>query len=116
EVRHDVLARLRGINLFVNLEDLAVPTDVEGPSVGQLPRVIAAVVGHHAIFLCGFLRGIGEKRKVGSFLFGEGRVVLEGISADHEVRDVERSNQLTTLTEGPAFGSSTSGERFWKPG
>ena len=104
-----------GIHLLVDLQDLAVRSDVERPAVRHLAEVEAAEVAEHAVLPGGLLGGIGQQGKVGALFLREGHVVLQGVDADHEVGDIERANHWATLTEGSAFGRSTSGERFGKP-
>src|SRR5258708_2872681 len=115
QVRDQVLTGVSRAHLPVDVEDLAVRSDVERPAIGHFADVELAVIGQHTVLPRGFLRRVGEDREVGLLLLRERGVVRQGVDADHEIRDVERANQLAALTERLAFGGSTTGERLGEP-
>jgi hypothetical protein len=110
----DVLTGIRGIHHLVDCQDLSIRTDIERPAIGQFTE-ISSVIPENAVLICGLLGWISEEREVCVFLFCERDVLFQGIGADHEVCDVECSNESTALTERSAFGGSATGKRFREP-
>src|ERR1051325_8708908 len=91
QLRNDVLAGSCGVHFLVDRSDLSIRTYIESPAICQLAEV-ASEIPEHAIFICGLLSWIGEKREVRIFLFCKCGVLFEGVYTDHEIRDIECAN------------------------
>jgi hypothetical protein len=112
ELLDDILAGSLGADLVVDVQDPAVRPDVEGPARREGMLGIDYAVGG-----CDFLFGIGEDGIVGFDVLGELLVRLGIIDAGGEIDDVgEGPDVVAALTERPALGRSTTGERFREPG
>ena len=109
QLRRDVLSRSRRLHGFVDVQDLAVRTDVERPSVGE------AHAAQHPVCFRDLFRRVGEDRIVRVDVLGEFLVGLRVVDADREVGDVELPNRGAALPERLAFGRSSAGEGFRKP-
>src|SRR5262249_40526121 len=114
----DVLSGVLSARVLFDVEDLAVGPDVERPAAGVRRRIRlrGARRVDDSVGVGGGSRGIAEDDEVSLLFFGEGLVVFRRIHADHEIRDVEVPNQFPALTERVAFGCSSTGEGFGKPG
>jgi hypothetical protein len=112
EPLHDVLARSLGADLVVDVEDLAVGPDVEGPARRERVLGVDDAVGGGD-----FLLGIAQDRVIGLDMLGELLVRLGIVDAGGEIRDVRKGPDVfAALTERSAFGRSTTGEGFGEPG
>jgi hypothetical protein len=110
ELRSDILSRRGGFHRLVDMQDLAVRSDVEGPSVGE---------AHAAGDSVGITDGFGGIRQDWVIRFDMLRELLVGllvVKADCVVGDVELPDAFAALTERLAFGGSSTGEGFGKPG
>jgi hypothetical protein len=108
----DILAGCLGADLVVNVQDLAVRPNVEGPA-----RRNGMLGVYDTVCGCDFLFGIGEDGIVGFDVLGELLVRLGIVDAGGEIDDVgEGPDVVAALTERLALGRSTTGERFREPG
>ena len=98
-----------GLHLAIDIEDLPVRPDVEGPTAGEAHR------RQNAVRRGDLLVRVAQDRIVGVERLGELRVGLEIVDADREIRGVELPQRRAALTERLALGRSTTGEGFWKP-
>ena len=78
-----VRSRRVGLHLAIDVEDLAVGSDVEGPASRKAHR------GQHAVRGGDLLVGVGQNRIVGLERLRKPGVGLEVVHAHREVRDVE---------------------------
>ena len=99
-----------GLHLAIDIEDLPVRPDVEGPTAGEAHR------RQNAVRRGDLLVRVAQDRIVGVERLGELRVGLEIVDADREIRGVELPQRRAALTERLALGRSTTGERFREPG
>jgi hypothetical protein len=108
----DILTGRLGADLVVNVQDLAVRPDVERPARRKRVLGIDDAVGG-----CNLLFRISEDGVVGFDVLGELLVRLGIVDAGGEIDDVgEGPDVVAALTERPAFGRSTTSERFREPG
>jgi hypothetical protein len=111
ELRHDILAGSLRADLVVNVQDLAVRPDIEGPARREGMLGVDDAVGG-----CDFLFGIGQDGIVGFDVLGELLVRLGIVDAGGEIDDVgEGPDVVAALTERLALGRSTTSERFREP-
>ena len=85
-----MIARLHG---FVDIENLAVLSDVIRPSIGQAAGVEASE-GFGKLFA-----GIAQDRIVEVQTLRKIFVLFSGIDARGEIRNIEVADQIATLTE-----------------
>jgi hypothetical protein len=112
ELLDDILAGSLGADLVVNIKDLAVRPDIEGPARREGMLGVDYAVGG-----CDFLFGIGEDGIVRFDVLGELLVRLGIVDAGGEIDDVgEGPDVVAALTERLALGRSATSERFREPG
>ena len=94
EFCRDVLSMRGRADLLVDVQDSSVEADVECPT-----RSEGLIFVHHTIRGRDLACGVAQQRVVHSQRLGKRFVGLGCIDADREVRDVELSNRVATLTE-----------------
>ena len=107
----DVRAGLVHVDVAVDVEDLAVLADVEGPALGETDERHQDTVG-----LGDLLLRVGEERVVEAERLGELLVLLGAVGADPEVGHVEVPDLVAALTERLALPRSATGESLGEPG
>jgi hypothetical protein len=81
-------------DLFVDIENAAVGSDVKRPSGGE--RLIFV---HHAVGSGNLLRRVAQQREVDAERLGKRFVDVRRVDADREIRDIECPDVIATLTE-----------------
>ena len=99
------------IHLFVDVQNLAVPADVESPSIG-----VARGAAHDAIRGGDAFFRIAQQRVVKPVLRSEFAVGFGCVDTCREKRDIELAKGVAALTERPTVGRSAVGESFGEPG
>ena len=103
---------MRGrIHLFVDVQDPAVPADIESPS--SRGRRAAA---YDAIRRGDTFSRIAQQWVINPDLRGEPAVGFGGVHTRCEQRDIELAQGIAALTERLTDGRSTAGEGFGEPG
>ena len=97
-------------NRFVDVQDLAILTNIVCPAIGH-PAGVKAPEGIGKL-----LFRVGQDWVVEIQTLCEVGVLLDGVDARSEVGDIKITNQLTALTERFAFLRSATGESLGVPG
>jgi hypothetical protein len=110
QLGRDVTTVRRWGHLPVDVENLAVGADIEGPADGGRFRIPGDAVRPRGASV-----GIAEKRIIDTQLLREFPVLLQRIDAGGEEYDVEGSDLVGALTERLALRRSTGAEGACKP-
>jgi hypothetical protein len=94
QLRCHGLAVCRGTHMLVDVGDVAVDSNIEGP-----PRRERLIGVDDTVRRRDSLRGIAEERIIDPQGLRECRVDVWWIDANREVRDIERADVIPTLTE-----------------
>ena len=110
KLRGDVRAGRCGLDRFVDVQDLAVGTDVERPAAGK------SFCTQDAIRSGDLFARIRQNRVVGFNVRSKLLVLFGRVDARREIGNIELPDRFAALTERLAFGRSATGEGFGEPG
>jgi hypothetical protein len=111
ETSGDIRSGGSGVDIFINKQNLAIGSDVESPTVGQL-----ALRCYHTVGSGDVLSRVTQDWIVEGEGFGELLVRLFGVAARSKEGDIELPDFIAAFTKRLAFGRSATGKRFGKPG